>query len=121
MSQKTKVNLNETTFTSQSRASCGYTLEGHTILRSPRSTREIIELHPALASDFDHAASFELKRLAQRALGMFGHLYSASTAVCFHSRSSIHGVTPNVIEQLASADHACHRRAGMNSDSYGNV
>jgi hypothetical protein len=49
--------------------------------KSPRSPREIIELHLALASDFDRAASFELKRLAQRALGIFGHLYLASAAV----------------------------------------
>src|SRR4029077_20882196 len=86
--------------------------------KSRRSPREIIEFHLALASDFDRAASFELKRLAQRALGIFRHLYLARAAERFHSRSSIHGVAPNVIEQLARADHASHRRAGMNSDPH---
>src|SRR5437879_5930629 len=84
---------------------------GQNTRKSARSPREIIEFHPALASDFDRAASFELKSLAQRALGFFSHLYPASAAVRFHSRGCVHRVAPNVIEQLASADHASHRRA----------
>src|SRR5215208_3297972 len=59
---------------------------------------EIIELHRALAPDFDRAATFKLKGMAQGPLGIFGHLNLARATVRLHSRSSVHGVAPDIIE-----------------------
>src|SRR5476651_890561 len=44
------------------------------------------------------------------------HLDAVGHAARFHAAGEVHGVTPQIVDVLAAADHACNHGAGIDAD-----
>ena len=51
----------------------------------------------------------------------FGHLDAIGQSVGFHACRGVHGVPPDIVEQLALAEHASDCRTGVNADPHGHL
>ena len=51
-------------------------------------------------------------------LASLGDLDSTSAAMRFHARGGVHGVAPDIVEKLAGAYDAGHRRTGVDADAH---
>src|SRR5690348_5200001 len=70
-------------------------------------------VHRSLALEVDGAPFLEPERLAQSPSSGPRDLHPPSHAVGFHAAGDVHGVTPQVIDELALAYDAGHSRASV--------
>ena len=74
-------------------------------------------MHGALALDVDHAALLEQEPVPQAVIDVVGHLNSAFDVGGLHAGRDVHGVAPDVVEELAGTDHSGHHGACGHSDA----
>src|SRR5262245_25670755 len=74
--------------------------DGH---RRPLADDEV-RLHPSLALDLDRVARLELEHGRQERLGRRGHVNAPWHAVRLHAARRVHGVAPQVVDELLLAD-----------------
>src|SRR5579864_9038833 len=89
-------------------------------LRRPCPGSRTVEkkcLHPTLALDLSRAAPLETERVAKDLLGRSGDVDAARRAISLHSLCRIHGITPDVIDELVRANNACNEGAGVDADA----
>src|SRR3954447_7118482 len=86
-----------------------------------RAAEQKVGLHRPLALDVHYLPLLERIRMTKLPVDSFGHLDAIGRSISFHSCRGIHGVPPDIVKQLALAEHAGHCRAGVNTDSHGEL
>ena len=71
----------------------------------------------AFSFDLDHAAKSELEPALQLLIYCARYLDSAGHASRFHPTSQIHGVAPEIVDELGRADYAGYNGTRVDSDS----
>ena len=81
------------------------------------SAEQQVGHHRPLPADVDHAARLELQGILQALVRRLGDLHPARDAVRFHPARGVHGVAPDVVDELPEPDHAGDGRARLDPDS----
>src|SRR5207247_2653426 len=74
-------------------------------------------LRPPPPLELDRAARLDREAAGERALGRAGDVDAAGAAARFQAARNVHGVAPDVVDELVPADDAGDDRAGVDADA----
>ena len=87
------------------------------ILSSLTCSAHHIGLHGAFAFDLDFPAWLEPKLIFEIFVGPGTDLNVVRLTLRLHAAGDVHGVAPQIIDELVLSDHTGHYRTGMNADA----
>src|SRR5262249_29129677 len=85
--------------------------------RAVLTSQQEVRLELALALDRDGAARLEAVGGGEARVDLGGDVDGAGGAVRLHAARRVHGVAPQVVDELALADHARDDGAGVDADA----
>src|SRR6185437_15766218 len=74
-------------------------------------------LHLALPLDFHRLARLEAELVAEKLAGSRRHGDPLDLAIFFHAARGVHGVSPDVVDELVPADDPGDERAAIDADA----